>query len=359
LPTSSERTLTRRELTAALAARQLLLERARITPAEAIRRLTPLQGQDPPAPFVALAARLDGFTREQLHAALDSRQVMKTTLMRLTLHLTHEADYAAYAELSRQPWMRWWRKHYTHLDEARVTTELRRWLRTPRTNDEIRARVHRYGGVPETDWAPVMFARMVVPLVQLPPAGFWNDPRRPRFVVDPRRRPGPAAAAVVVLERYLRAFGPASRKDVSAWAGVTQRDLAPAFTQLRTVTYRDSKGVELFDLPGQPLPPASTRLPVRMLARWDQPILAYADRERIIPSELLALNLGLSGDQTVTVDGRVAASWRLERGRATLAVQVTPHVNIRRAAHSAIRAEARRMARFCEPAARRVEVVGV
>ena len=57
----SERTLTRKELTAALAARQLLLERRRLAPAEAIRRLTPLQGQDSPAPYIALAARLDGF----------------------------------------------------------------------------------------------------------------------------------------------------------------------------------------------------------------------------------------------------------------------------------------------------------
>ena len=47
----SPRTLTRPELTAALAARQGLLERQRLAPAEAIRRLTPLQGQHPPAPL--------------------------------------------------------------------------------------------------------------------------------------------------------------------------------------------------------------------------------------------------------------------------------------------------------------------
>jgi hypothetical protein len=57
------RTLTRAELTAALAARQGLIERRRRSPAEAIRRLTPLQGQHPPAPYIALAARLEGFTR--------------------------------------------------------------------------------------------------------------------------------------------------------------------------------------------------------------------------------------------------------------------------------------------------------
>ena len=75
------------------------------------------------------------------------------------------------------------------------------------------------------------------------------------------------------------------------------------------MSYRDERGTELLDVPGGPLPPESTPLPVRLLGRWDQPLLAYADRERIIPAEVKPLQLTLSGDQTVTVDGRVAASW--------------------------------------------------
>ncbi|MEA2301654.1 MAG: hypothetical protein QOE44_2189, partial [Solirubrobacteraceae bacterium] len=81
------RTLTRRELTAALAARQMLLERQSLAPEEAIRRLTPLQAQDPPAPYVALAARLDGFARADLETAVARGGVVKTTIMRMTLHL--------------------------------------------------------------------------------------------------------------------------------------------------------------------------------------------------------------------------------------------------------------------------------
>ena len=113
------RTLTRPELTAALAARQGLIERRRLDPAEAIRRLTPLQGQHPPAPFIALAARLDGFTRADLEAAITAGSVVKTTINRLTLHLAAAADYPAYAQLTRQPRMRSWRKQYPHLDEER------------------------------------------------------------------------------------------------------------------------------------------------------------------------------------------------------------------------------------------------
>ena len=349
------RELTRAELTAALAARQMLIERRRVAPAEAIRRLTPLQGQHPPAPFIALASRLDGFAREHLEAAIEARAVVKTTINRLTLHLADAGDYPAFAQLTRQTRMRTWRKLYAHLDEEKVTAELGAWLREPRTNAEIRERVWRYDGVTDEAWTPVIFARTLLPLVQLPPAGYWADPRRAGFVLDPRPRPDPADAAALVLARYLAAFGPASRRDVAAWAGVAQRDFAEAFARVATVSFRDEHGTELLDLPGQPLPPASTRLPPRFLAHWDQPLLAYDRRDRIIPPEVQPLKLTLSGDPTVTVDGRVAASWSIEGGRIT----ITPHVEVARTARAEIRAEAKRTAAFCEPDATKIEVAGL
>ena len=337
------RRLTRPELTAALAGRQGLIERRRIDPAEAIRRLTPLQGQHPPAPYVALAARLDGFTRAELEAAIDAGSVVKTTIMRLTLHLAAAHDYPAYAQLTRQARMRAWRKQYAHLDEERVTAELAAWFAQPRGNAEIRARVGAYDGVTADPWTPVIFARTLLPLIQLPPAGHWDDPRRASFALDPRPLPDPVDAATLVLERYLSAFGPASKRDVAAWAGVAQRDFAAAWERLETVAYADENGVELRDLPGAPLPPAGTYLPPRLLAQWDQPLLAYADRERIMAPEIQALQLTLSGDPTVTVDGRVAASWAI-RGDV---LEVTPHVELSRAQREAIREEALRTARFC------------
>jgi hypothetical protein len=353
------RTLTRRELTVALAARQMLLERRRLSPDEAIRTLTPLQGQHAPAPFIALAARLEGFTREGLEAAIEARSVMKTTLMRLTLHLAAADEYPAYGQLARQARLRAWRKQYAHLDEAGVTAELGTWFQKPRTNNEIRERVRSYDGVPDDPWTPLSFAETLIPLVRPAPSGFWAQRERVRLVADTRPRPEPAEAAVRVLRRYLAAFGPASRRDVAAWAGVAQRDFADAWERLPTFSYRDERGSELLDLPDQPLPPESTRLPVRFLANWDQPLLAYADRERIIPVEVQPLKLTLSGDPTVTVDGRVAASWQPRREGDAVQLEVTPHVELSHSARAEIRAEGDRTARFCEPDARSFEVWGV
>jgi len=126
-----------------------------------------------------------------------------------------------------------------------------------------------------------------------------------------------------------------------------------------TVAHRDEAGRELLDLPGAPLPPASTRLPPRLLAHWDQPLLAYADRERILSPAVQALGLTQSGDPTVTVDGRVAASGRIEREGDRARLTVLPHVELSGAARAGIRAEAERTARFCEPGARGLELAGV
>ena len=353
------RTLTRKELTAALAVRQGLDARRGWSAAEAVRTLTPLQGQEPQAPFVALAARIEGFERGHLEAAVDAGEVVKTTIMRRTLHLAAATDYAAFHQVARQPWLRSLRTRYPHLDEQRVTSELRAFVRTPRTNAELRGHIGRYEGVPQDEWSSILIARTLLPLVQLPPAGHWDDRRRPRFAVHPGRLPSPAAAAELVLRRYLAAYGPASRKDVAAWSGTAQRDLAPAFDRVETVSFRDEKGAELLDLPGAPLPPASTRLPVRLLSRWEQPLLAYADRDRIIPPELLPLRLTLSGDQTITVDGRVCASWLLRKATRSARLEVRPHRAIPKRAHAQIRAEAKLIARLAAPAAERVEVTGL
>ena len=143
---------------------------------------------------------------------------------------------------------------------------------------------------------------------------------------------------------------------MAAWAGSAQADFADAWERIETVAYRDEEGRKLLDLPGQPLPPADTALPPRLLGHWDQALLAYQDRERIIPPELTPLKLTLSGSPTVTVDGRVAASWNHRRDGDDVTVTIEPHTDIPRSVKAEIRAEAERTARICEPDATRYEV---
>src|SRR5260221_718708 len=88
--------LSRRALNRALLARQLLLERAELDPVTAIERLAGLQAQWPPSPYIALWSRLRDFRVEDLEAALIEGRVVKSNLMRVTLHLVSTADFQLY-----------------------------------------------------------------------------------------------------------------------------------------------------------------------------------------------------------------------------------------------------------------------
>src|SRR5216117_2192882 len=90
----AERVLTLRELNRATLARQLLLERKRLSPAAVIERLVGMQAQWPPAPYVGIWTRTTSFRREALERNLTSGAVVKATVMRQTLHLVTRRDYA-------------------------------------------------------------------------------------------------------------------------------------------------------------------------------------------------------------------------------------------------------------------------
>jgi len=55
-----------------------------------------MQAQEATPPFVGLWTRVDGFQREDLHAALHERAVVRATAMRATLHLMSAGDYRAH-----------------------------------------------------------------------------------------------------------------------------------------------------------------------------------------------------------------------------------------------------------------------
>lgn len=89
-----ERVLTRRRLNRATLARQLLLERKRLSPAAVIEHLVGMQAQWPPAPYIGIWTRTTSFRREALERELMSAAVVKANVMRQTLHLVTRRDYS-------------------------------------------------------------------------------------------------------------------------------------------------------------------------------------------------------------------------------------------------------------------------
>jgi hypothetical protein len=84
--------LSRRALNRATLARQLLLERSSLSALDAVEHLVGLQAQVPLDPYTALWSRLDGFEPGSLARLLEERRVVRTVVMRATIHLVSADD---------------------------------------------------------------------------------------------------------------------------------------------------------------------------------------------------------------------------------------------------------------------------
>ncbi|MEU9338586.1 winged helix DNA-binding domain-containing protein [Streptomyces sp. NPDC048290] len=282
--------LTPRALNRATLARQLLLERARISPSDALTRLVGLQAQEVKPPYYALAARLEGFAPEQLSVLLGERAAVRMATLRSTIHL-HTADDAltvrpfAQAALDRE--VRIFRKGLTGVDLERLAVVARELVEAePRTMRQLRDALGAHW--PDADPQSLsVAARCLLPLVQITPRGMWGRSKGVVLTTVEHwlDRPAlPAASRQDMVVRYLAAFGPASVKDMQSWCGLTR--LRDAFESLRArlVTFHDQHGVELFDLPDGPRPDPETPAPPRFLPEFDNALLSHADRTRILPA---------------------------------------------------------------------------
>ena len=108
--------------------------------------------------------------------------------------------------------------------------------------------------------------------------------------------------------------------------------------------FRDEHGRELLDVPRAPLPDPETPAPVRFLPKWDNVLLAFADRTRVLPEPYRKTVIRMNGDvaQTFLVDGFVAGMWRVENGR----VLPEPFAPLARSVQREVEDEAERLEAF-------------
>jgi hypothetical protein len=108
--------------------------------------------------------------------------------------------------------------------------------------------------------------------------------------------------------------------------------------------FRDEQGRELLDVSRAPLPDPETPAPVRFLPKWDNVLLAFADRTRVLPEEYRKKVIRMNGDvaQTFLLDGFVAGTWRVEKGR----VVTEPFALLSRSVRGEVEEEAGRLEAF-------------
>ena len=363
------RTLSIRELNRAALERQLLVRRARMSAARALEHLAGLQGQLCDPPHIGLWTRLAGFAPGQLERLLDQRLAVRAGMMRATLHVVSAADFRTLRPMLQPALDRAQRGFFGRqtagLDLGELCALGRELLEErPLTNKQLRAALAER--LPGRDPAALQFsAHYLLPVVQVPPAGYWGAHGSMAATTAQAWLGAPVGSATaphLLVLRYLAAFGPAAVQDAQAWSGLTR--LRQVFEELRPrlVCFRDEAGRELFDLPDAPRPDPDLPVPVRFLPEFDNLMVAYRDRTRVLADEHRGLvstgNAAIRA--TVLVDGSVAGRWtaaaRSESGEAVLAVETFRALSA--ADHAAVLEEGRDLLGFMFPETpdRRVEV---
>jgi len=357
-------TLSRRALNRATLERQLLLRRAKMSAFDAVEHLAGLQAQAPFPPYFGLWSRLEGFRPSELVELLETRRVVRIALMRGTVHLVTAADALAWRPVVQGIYDRDLKQNTLHahelaaLDHDEVAEAARKLLlRGPMPGNALGAELAaRWPDVPKASLTHL--ARGRLPLVQTPPRAIWGKAGQTTYaclddwVGAPLSPPSPAS----LISRYLRAFGPATVADVQTWAGITRLGEVAAGMDLRR--YRGPDGRELLDLPELTVPDEDVPAPPRLLGPFDQTILSYADRTRVISDAYRKRVISHNGlvKGTLLAGGQVCGFWEIKAAKKAAVIELSPFDKLPKRDLAALEKSAAELVEWAEAAAETHEV---
>ncbi len=352
--------LSLRALNRTLLVRQMLAERARITPFELIRHVVAVQGQEPNWPYVGLWSRLADFAPADLEHLLRERKVVRSTMIRRTVHLADAQDFR-WLRPTVGPIVRsalraaYYRDEIDGLELDELERAGRALLagKTMSRGDLGKLLAERFPGRLPRRLAETV--EVLVPMAHGPETGEWGRWRNRYVTMGPAEEwigaplhPEPDPRRLIL--RYLAAYGPATVADMQAWAGVTR--LAEVIDGMRAElrVFTDDRHAVLFDLPDAPLADPDLPAPVRFLPAFDNALLGHKDRRRMISDADRARTAkeASAGVPMYLVDGFVHGRWALDG----TGVRISPWHPLDAADEAAVRAEADALLEFVAPGGR-------
>ena len=340
--------ISQRQLNRTLLSRQMLLGQVSLKTDQAVERLVALQAQVASPPYFGLWARVVGFEPSHLMKLRDSEKVVRAALLRSTLHWVTAADYRWIRPVIQPALEKAWQGFFGVRKSGIEVEPLCEVARGILGDRPISLSALSDGLLREfPSWnkeAMEYGVRTHLPLVQVSPAGSWKGGTAARYrqvEVDE------AVDTARLVRRYLAAFGPATARDVAAWAGFTAIGKA---MQGELVEYRDEVGRVLYDLPGLEIVDGDFPAPVRFVAEYDNLVLSHADRNRVLPEVHRKKVLLTAGRvcATVLIDGFVGGVWKLEREKKLVRLRVDLFAEPSKKLRKEIDQEGSRLLKFAE-----------
>ena len=305
-----------------------------------VRRLCALQSQEWPSAQLAIAARTQGITYEDVKRAREiDRCFVLTWSLRGTLHLVAAEDISWQLALSGERAIRGTNRRYQQLGLSEIVRE--------EALDAIAEILARDGPLIRAELADKLRTRGIavagqaihhlvryaalLGLICLGPerAGDLTYVLLSEWLPDYQPLEAKDRLLLIFARRFLRGYGPATSADFARWTGINARSADAAFEAIAGECVACESPVGEVSLLLQQLdqPPATATKPtVRFLARYDNYLLAYKSRDFMVDAAQ-AKKVHPGGGlirACVVIDGVAVANWKLEQQRKTARIVVSP-----------------------------------
>ncbi|MDD4338001.1 MAG: winged helix DNA-binding domain-containing protein [Firmicutes bacterium] len=313
-------------------------------------RMCGAQAQVMSAAEMSLGARLEGATMSDVRRSLwEERTLVKTWAMRGTLHLLPAKDLLLYVvalgRYLKEGVVRWLNRRGLDFRSVSVLSDaiVEALDREPLTRKELGASVGRTLGSDTSQWIEHSWGGVVKCAVLEGRVCFGPSKGNETTFVRVDRWLGECASAganpdktsqdeacAELLRRYLRAYGPADRRDYCAWSGLRAREADIAWKALEDELVAVSvDGGSLWLLSGDVaefMRAETGSNVVRLLPNFDSYLLAHRDKTHLVCKAYYKEIYRRAGwiAPVILYEGRAVGTWSYRRKGGRIQVELAP-----------------------------------
>jgi hypothetical protein len=346
--------------------RHHLLDEPAVDAVTICRDVCGVQAQVMSAAYLQLWTRNHELTRPEIEAALwQSRTLVKTSLMRQTIHVIPADEFPLYIAALKPSRiagaLRIMSKFGIARDEAEALTmlimealssgPLGRSAITAAVRPKVSKRIH--------SWMENVWSIVRVPVAEGLICYGRGESKEVSFIRVDRWLPNlkskvilETEAQCILFRKFLRAYGPATPVDFSHWAGIPMQQVKPLCALLESELEEISGGPKNSFLLREDVAILSGRhgkqSSVRLLPSFDTYLLAHRAKDHLLSAKHYKRVYRNQGwiSPVVLINGAVAGVWSHRFQNKKLLVEIEPFEGLSRTVRAAIEREAERLAIF-------------
>jgi hypothetical protein len=325
-----------------------------------------IQAQVMSAAYLQLWARNHAITRSQIESALwKSRTLLKTSLMRQTLHLIPADEFLIYIAAQKPSRLAGALRIMAKFGIARAEADdltaliMSALAAGPMSRAAIHAAVRPKVSKRVRAWMERVWSILRIPVAEGLICYGSGEGNQVNFIPTDRwlpklkRTPISAKdAQCAIFRKYLKAYGPATFTDFSHWSGISMQEvrLLPPLVEGELVEVSVDKKIcyllrndesELYkQLPCDPC--------IRLLPHFDTYLLAHRKKDHLLSAKHYKLVYRNQGwiSPVVLIDGAIAGVWSYKTKGKKIQVAIEPFGRLSRATRDAIAREAEALGLF-------------